>query len=545
MTETEKNATAPEIPKQDHSSKFQVGKSANPLGSNLSYTVSSPVSPCSGTTATANIGTTYLTSTAGVGTPTMSELPTVYLPPIHYTYDRATGKLVEISRGEKGPVMNMPIPSTSNLTSNAVYTTVPETVTGIKERVTSFQTTSQPANVTPRLGHAYHTNVSHIPKTGYQGNVTSVNVHTLPTQYDYQYPAQTFGNTVYVKPDANPVVSAYGKQYMPLGVVEPSTDPRINQQPPTAAHIPVFGDQQYHLQQKQMTFAPQPQQSAHTAGVNYASSPGMSNFASSMKKGYDSTANAFRSFDNASFGTVTENIKKVFHPDAYPLLRAVVFRLQRLEYVPLTTQAAHRASYSLVGYFDADTENYDVYHSAEHWAFPSDRPNQVNCDLGGDVVRIPWQGEKYVFLKVVEHINQLQTVVGRLKLHIDSLVRQHPLRINIISDANTICGHVILEFDTGSISQEEMRTKNEEALHAAELRRSMDYQRQRNRMPDYDTYMKQHKTMQRDNMAAEYAPAKPSHRQRAHPPTIGDVPIPAVVSHFVRWCCDITDSDLY
>ncbi|KAK1934886.1 hypothetical protein X943_002732 [Babesia divergens] len=524
--------------------KYGMENASSTAESHIPYTVASPISPGVRTVATSNVGTTVIESPLRADMSSVSQLPTVYLPPLHYTYDRATGKLIQITQGDRTPTTSMPIPPTTSLNTTTVSTTNTVPISPVKSTVSHVTcTTSAAPNITPRLGQSYTPHISQMTRPVSRLHDPNANMRQVP-QFDFHHVPHA--NVRPIQMMQQPVPGTYTTQFHHPTSYE--NVPAFSAPAPQVmrGHIGEMGGQ-LTFDTNSVGYMAEPQRMVRTQDM-MQSAPhigGVQGFASTLQKGYDSAAHVFRSFDNISMNNVTEGIKNVLHPCSSEYMKAAVFKLQRLENVPLNTHATNMVAYSLVVYFDTATDNYDVYRSPQRWAIPTEHAHLVHCDLRGDIVKIPWRGEPYVFLKVVEHCNQAETVVGRLKLHIDSLVRQHPLRVSIISDNNAPCGHAILEFDVGHMSQQEMRDAQEETLRSAERRQKMDYQFRANRMPDYESYMQQQKALQRDRRTAEYAPPQTHYRQRSHPSTLGEVQIPAALNHFVRWCCDITDSDLY
>ncbi|GFE53710.1 hypothetical protein BaOVIS_011140 [Babesia ovis] len=569
----------------------------------VSYTVTSPIA------ASVNPGMMAGITTGGVPSPVradiagMSQLPTVYLPPIHYTYDRDTGKLVQVTQGGAPNNMNMAIPRTTVLNANAVSTSSP-----IPPPIMVKSAPATPTNVATPTTSTVQQNPVHISQL--TRNVTTTEQRIAPefsqspvmgTQYTFpsamgaQYTFPPAGMPPTGSPNAGLSPTGMASTGLPNAGMSPTGMPRAGMtptgmastgmqtttvstagmftpgipttsmstttQPMTAgpgiyaqpmftyangAQVPMYPPgAQWHPPAEfshQMTFdsaaAPRPLQQMDPPATSQV-------FANSMTRTYNAAARVFRSFDDMSAGDMVRGVQRVMHSTATDFVKAAVFRLRRLEDVPIPAGSPNRVSYSLVAYFDTATENYGVYHSHPRCAHQGSGAHLANCDLDGEVVKIPWQGEPYVFVKVVEHVNQMETVVGRLKLHVESLVRDHPLRVNIISDRNNICGSVIFEFGVGHMSYEEMRDAQDKALRAASERRTMDYQYRSNNVPDYDTSLRQHRQYQRDRAAAEYQRENPPYRGRSYTPATGEVRIPAALNHFVRWCCDITDSELY
>ncbi|KAK1442094.1 hypothetical protein BgAZ_401240 [Babesia gibsoni] len=543
MTEAEPTSPAENAPASPAAHAEATPTAATTVESHIPYTVSSPMSTASHTLTTTQLGTNYTLCPSRVTGTAISQLPTLYLPPIHYTYDRATGKLVQIGQGGKGPMLSPTMPTTTNLGNNVTY--APGAFSQNAETKTTVQpqyVTSASPQLTQTLGQPCTQYISQMPRTV---DATTDGNGAMPQVplYDMPYQTKTYVRSVPSTGRVVPGMTSYRTQYVsngayavPQGMVLDGAQ-HVRTQNMGLVTQPTFDG-------TTSMYVHPPQGVAHPEGARHVPA-GVNAFATSMQNTYDKAASVFRSFDNMSVGSVAESIKNVLHPGSAEFSKAAIFRLQRLENVPINNNLGTKVAYNLVAYFDPESEQYGVYKSPKRWALPGDRENLACCDLQGDIIKIPWNGEQYVYLKVVENINQLETVVGRLKLHLESLVRQHPLRVNIISDANVLCGSVILEFNLGHMTQQEVRDKQDETLRSAEMRRTMEHQFRSNRMPDYDTYLKQHKFMQRNEMAAEYAPAKQLPKQRPAPPSIGDVQIPAALNHFVRWCCDITDSDLY
>ncbi|ORM39706.1 uncharacterized protein BXIN_0105 [Babesia sp. Xinjiang] len=500
-----------------------------------SYTVTSPVSAnvhqeTMEESATAAVNTPIRTDISGV-----SQLPTVYLPPIHYTYDRDTGKLIQMTQGNGKNIGSVPIPRTTVLNNNAVSTsaTVPNVVKSAPLNTTHLVSPAPPANQ-PYTAHTSQIsrnigapNVQRIVPESAQTQVLGAQYPPVSTSVTPPPPTVSMGMS---NPVQQMMPGGYGSSYVtynnvgqPMGVYAA---------PPQWQSAPGFGGQTTFdtAAMPYPNVAPQ-QVDPYTASPTEGAST--QTFANSLLRTYNGAARVCRSFDDMSAGAMVNGVQRMLHPVASDFVKAAVFRFRRLEDVPVLAPTPNRVSYSLVAYFDPATENYGVYHSSLHHAHPGYGPQIAQCDLDGDVVKIPWQGEPYVFVKIVEHINQMETVVGRLKLHMESMVRNHPLRVNIISDKNCLSGNVIFEFNVGHMSYEELRDAQDNALKAATERRKMDYQYRSNTVPDYDTYVKQHRQYQRDRAAAEYQRPQPVNRQRARPQTLGEVQIPAALNHFV------------
>ncbi|EAN33483.1 hypothetical protein TpMuguga_01g00239 [Theileria parva strain Muguga] len=151
---------------------------------------------------------------------------------------------------------------------------------------------------------------------------------------------------------------------------------------------------------------------------------------------------------------------KIFNANSPDYMRAVVFKLDRLENVPVNPNSVSKLTFSVVAYFDVDTENYNIHKSEQQWALPTETQGLVNCDLKGESIKIPWKGEEFVFLKILEHVGYNRFVLGRLQLKLDTLVTGHPLKVTIIGDDGKNKGSAILEFGIGAVSLEEFNQMN-------------------------------------------------------------------------------------
>ncbi|CDR95831.1 hypothetical protein, conserved [Babesia bigemina] len=521
------------------------GSDARPTDTAASPTASdvhSVTTPC---TVTSSVATPLRTHIAGV-----SELPAVYLPPIHYSYDRETGTWIKLPQDGNALPSSFSVPSSSVVNTVAASTIRSVPSTPIEESFIEPRSTVRVVPATSPSVQSFTTHISQISRNLNTDNESQATTQCQAPQHPPRFysspPMQVGTGTSYV---VNPVVN---REYtcvsplMPYGVATQATPVHVCS-PPVAQPAPAVVRNQFTFDGPAPSFpgSPAPAYEPYSAHTTPRPASAAQAFATSMGRTYNAAAGVFRSFDDMAANPAVTGMQRMLHPVATDFVKAAVFKLQRLENVPASTNSVNKVAYSLVAYFDPTTENYGAYRSRPRWGIPNDRPNSANCDLRGDVIKIPWQGEIYVFLKVLEHVNQIETVVGRMKLHIESLVRQHPLRVNIISDDNHLAGSAILEFSVGHMSHDELRDAQDEALRVATSRRQMDYQYRANRMPEYEASLQQHRQTQRDRAAAEYRNSPAGYRERARPMALGEVQVPAALNHFVRWCCDITDSDLY
>eukprot|EP00371_Babesia_bovis_P001787 XP_001610434.1 hypothetical protein [Babesia bovis T2Bo] len=488
------------------------------------YTVSSPLM------STADIGMPTGISTAPLGNDLagMNQLPTVYLPPIHYTYDRKTGQLVQVTEGNQGVNPGVAIPRTTVLNSNNVATSspvphsksAPVTPTG-NASPGSFISQGIPGQVSQQ---SRFVGVDVPASSGISGSSLQGSQFPVPPPSAPMVMPQGMLPTAPISTTgvSTPGVTTVGHT-MTSGIYTNPVYPQVNYVAPPGGYPP--------MPQWQMPVGfVQPGVYGNPVGVQYREAPLPVNptgatqaFANTFQRAYNGTARVLRGFDDMSSGDMMHGVQRMLNPAGAEFVKAAVFRLRRLEDVPIASGAMSRVAYSLVAYFDPATENYGVYHSHPRYPHQGTAGHLVNCDLDGEVVKIPWQGEPYVFVKIVEHVNQMETVVGRLKLHVESLVRDHPLRVNIISDRNNICGTVIFEFSVGHMSFEEMRDAQDKALRSATERRSMEYQYRSRNYPDYDASLRQRDQYARDSRASEYQRANPPYRGRSYTPATGEV----------------------
>ncbi|GIX66167.1 zinc finger containing protein [Babesia caballi] len=545
-----------------------------------SYTVTSPISSEMQQTimtapVTGPMGSAMRADISGV-----SQLPAIYLPPIHYTYDPCSGKFIQMAKSPAAatatsmptvsrvpsappvpPVTSVhsvpsvppvpsvasvhsvpsvpsipsvtaipaaPVPPTNTLNKNVASTTAPLASPPAKNNAEESEPASKTTSSVNREGMSYTAQISQISRkvsaamdARYAAQAAQAAQATQQTHYGLQPP--TAQPPAYMVKPLLPSGYIYSAPLLPYG-----RGSHVSANACTTSPLPgqpgTFGAQHpFEYNSAGLGGTAHHVFDAHDASPSPAHLGTAQAFATSFLRTYDKAASVLRSFDDLSVNAVAESAQRMLHPKAANFVKAAVFTLRRLEGVPLATPSPSKVAYSFVVYFDPATENYNTYRSPPRWAVPSEHPNLVHCDLQGDVVKIPWQGEPYVYAKVVEHVNQMESVVGRLKLHIESLVRQHPLRVNIISESNCPSGNVILEFDVGHMSHHEMRDAQDEALRVAASRRQMDYQHQADRMQSYEECLQQHKQFKRDRAAGEYQAAPAPHRKRGQPQALGEV----------------------
>ncbi|XP_954486.1 uncharacterized protein TA19575 [Theileria annulata] len=175
---------------------------------------------------------------------------------------------------------------------------------------------------------------------------------------------------------------------------------------------------------------------------------------------FENVATKFFSNTDSLVSDLRDAAFKIFNPNSPDYMRAAVFKLQRLENVPVNPNSVSKLTFSVVAYFDVDTENYNIHKSEQQWALPTETQGIVDCDLKGETIKIPWKGEEFVFLKILEHVRNNRFVLGRLQLKLDTLVTGHPLKVTIIGDDGKNKGSAILEFAVGAVSLDEFNQMN-------------------------------------------------------------------------------------
>lgn len=486
------------------------------------------------------------------------EIPTVYLPPIQYRYNPATGKLTQVGGHPVGdnttPPPTIPgqfIPTLSAQygqgvqssfapTSNVqfVQNTLPhypsayQTQVQYKPAPVQYVSTTQTQSGQPQpglnFGHNDFYNISQIPTVYEPFRVGGYNATPSPLQFN-QFPAShtqpvtgTLGGGFSETTDASKFVGSpvHGYKDFP-GVSYASAVHEYNERAKSANGG--FGNDR-------------------TTGSARLKNPG--EFISKAFSNFENAAaKVFAVPDSFNASGLKDTAFSMLHPNSSNFSRAATFKLQRLENVPVNPLNTSKVAFGVVAYFDVRTENYNVHKSNLHWGVPSKISGLVNCNFLGENIKIPWNGEEFVFLKIVEQIGQATSVLGRLQLKLASLVSGHPLRVPIIGDDGHNKGNAILEFSMGTVSAAEQRKFNEEAHRVSSYMQEWEERSKCNRMPDYATALKEKQQFEEGkcDVPGEY----PRERRAGANLRENELQIPKAIDHLIRWCCDITDRDLY
>ncbi|AFZ80362.1 hypothetical protein BEWA_032150 [Theileria equi strain WA] len=493
------------------------------------------------------------------------EIPTVYLPPIQYRYDPATGKLIQVGDNQAGvataPPPSIPGQYVSGLAAQYGQTVQPQFVPSNAQNVETKYSTTQMPQVQYRPASVQY---GAAPQTRYVattvqteqpqpipnlGQTDFSHISQIPTVYETfnagGYNGAPQANVPFSQLSARhtqPVAGAFGQQAFG-GFSDTTEASRFAGSPtngyrndPGARFVPE-AQQNERARSATSGFGNAPHGATGSARVvNSVASKAFSNFE-------DTAARIFSAPDSFSASNIRDAAFGMLHPNSSNFARAATFKLQRLENVPVNPLNTSKVAFGVVAYFDVNTENYNVYKSNLHWGLPSKISGLVNCNFMSEIVKIPWRGEEFVYLKILEQVGQSTCVLGRLQLKLATLVSGHPLRIPIIGDDGNNKGNAILEFSVGSISVSENRRFNEEANRVAAFVQEREERSKCNRMPDYATALQERQQFE----AGRYDDLGQSSRTRRVGPNLHEheLQIPKALDQLVRWCCDITDRDLY
>ncbi|KAK2197216.1 hypothetical protein BdWA1_000215 [Babesia duncani] len=374
----------------------------------------------------------------------MSHIPTVYLPPLHYMYDSSTGKLVQLSGDPKPQAQSTPLGS----------------IPGHSTPLQSSQSIPAPLLQSSNVGQARMQQMAPQP--------------LQPTTPGY-YAMPTFANTGPLYQYHQGRLEQHEVQHQPQQQMQ----------------------QQYHHELPQY---PDPYQEAlKRHNQEQILKGGAQTFAQACNSAVNVAQQVSRMGDLLDPSIAMNHFQALLHPASLKYQQAAVFKFERLESVPIKSHTGLKIGYRMVIYLDPASEHFSNFTTGYAFAIPTLNSSTVDCDMMGQTVKVPFNGQEFVYIKLIENFGQMQSIVGRLKLHIGSLVPGHPLRVAIIGDDGMKKGNAIFEFSMGHVSLEQLRQSMQANPRALESMR-LEQQARTNRMPDYDEALARSQRYQRENV---------------------------------------------
>ncbi|CAA9990760.1 conserved Plasmodium protein, unknown function [Plasmodium knowlesi strain H] len=120
--------------------------------------------------------------------------------------------------------------------------------------------------------------------------------------------------------------------------------------------------------------------------------------------------------------------------------------LQRLEEIPTPFLNFKDIKYSVSVYFNSYDDILEKYQSQFYSCKLNESNTYADCDLKNEIIKLPFNNEEFIYLKVIETSMYKTEVTGRLQLKVKSLSQEYPLRIPIIGDDGNSKGFLIMNF---------------------------------------------------------------------------------------------------
>ncbi|ANQ09666.1 Uncharacterized protein PCOAH_00038740 [Plasmodium coatneyi] len=141
------------------------------------------------------------------------------------------------------------------------------------------------------------------------------------------------------------------------------------------------------------------------------------------------------------------NHAEVTHTHKHPpeQLQAILC-LQRLEEIPTPFLNLKDIKYSVSVYFNSYDDILEKYQSQFYSCKLNESNTYADCDLKNEIIKLPFNNEEFIYLKVIETSVYKTEVTGRLQLKVKSLSQEYPLRIPIIGDDGNSKGFLIMNF---------------------------------------------------------------------------------------------------
>ncbi|KJP88221.1 hypothetical protein AK88_02168 [Plasmodium fragile] len=139
----------------------------------------------------------------------------------------------------------------------------------------------------------------------------------------------------------------------------------------------------------------------------------------------------------------TEGIHSHKHPPEH--LQAILC-LQKLEEIPTPFLNLRDIKYSVSVYFNTYDDILEKYQSQFYSCKLNESNTYADCDLKNEIIKLPFNNEEFIYLKVIETSVYKTEVTGRLQLKVKSLSQEYPLRIPIIGDDGNSKGFLIMNF---------------------------------------------------------------------------------------------------
>ncbi|UKJ87761.2 hypothetical protein MACJ_000201 [Theileria orientalis] len=505
------------------------------------------------------------------------EISTVYLPPIRYRYDSATGALVQLSGpSSTNPQVKSPESSAPPSFSHLNLPAVSYTSTGQENPLSQHQNLfNQNSNVfgSPQATMNYGYRMPNFNTQAYPQPLPQTFVQPGPQAQSFMNPQ--FENNSF--PNYSGFQNQFGQGQGPQafsnqqfkGPVPGFSNQRFQQPAPATGpgplpqsfgNLPTFGNQMAYegaqrggnLNKYNENLYMDTPRARYEAAVkdyydrmngnfhNYNQPLESPNGLAQAFSTFENVASKFFSGTDAFVSDFKDAAFKILNPNSSDYLKAAVFKLQRLENVPVNPNSVSKLSFNVVAYFDPKTENYDVHKSEKQWALPTEKIGLVDCDLKGETLKVPWRGEEFIFLKILENVGPNRFVLGRLQLKLDTLVTGHPLKVTVIGDDGQQKGNAILEFAVGAVSMEEFNQMKTRKFMNASYRRNNEENSKNNTMPGYDAMLEQKNLLESERYG--WPRTRLANKGQRLSKQNDDLMPP--LKYLVSWCCNITDHDL-
>ncbi|KMZ77901.1 hypothetical protein PVIIG_00588 [Plasmodium vivax India VII] len=182
---------------------------------------------------------------------------------------------------------------------------------------------------------------------------------------------------------------------------------------------------------------------AHFGGAHFEPLPKEFPLLYDNHKGADLIDEREGKFSKLRSNTHAEGSHTHKHP---PEQLQAILCLQKLEEIPTPFLNLKDIKYSVSVYFNSYDDILQKYQSQFYNCKLNESNTYADCDLKNEIIKLPFNNEEFIYLKVIETSVYKTEVTGRLQLKVKSLSQEYPLRIPIIGDDGNSKGFLIMNF---------------------------------------------------------------------------------------------------